>query len=49
MIEAAGLGVGVAQRQRDVRPLCDLVLDTRGQDGAFMELVDRVIIPSMND
>ena len=49
MIEAAGLGVGVANVSDDVRPLCDLVLDTRGQDGAFMELVDRVIIPSMND
>ena len=49
MIEAAGLGVGVANVSDDVRPLCDLVLDTRGQDGAFMELVDRVIIPSMSD
>ncbi len=47
MIEAAGLGVGVANITDDVRPLCDVVLKTRGEDGAFMELVESVIEPSM--
>lgn len=48
MIEAAGLGVGVANITDDVRPLCDVVLETRGEDGAFMELLERVIVPSMS-
>ena len=48
MIEAAGLGVGVANITDDVRPLCDVVLKTRGEDGAFMELVESVIEPSMS-
>lgn len=47
MIQAAGLGVGVANVTDDVRPLCDVVLDTRGEDGAFPELIDRVILPSL--
>lgn len=45
MIEMAGLGVGVANVTDDVRPICDLVLDTTGRDGAFPELVRRVIEP----
>lgn len=45
MIEMAGLGVGVANVTDDVRPLCDLVLETSGRDGAFPELVRRVIEP----
>lgn len=49
MIEAAGLGVGVANITDDVRPLCDVVLKTRGEDGAFMELVNEVIVPSMGN
>lgn len=43
MIRAAGLGVGVANVTADVRPFCDVVLDTAGGDGAFEELVDRFI------
>lgn len=45
MIAAAGLGVGVANVTDDVRPVCDLVLDTTGPDGALPELVERVIEP----
>lgn len=47
MIQAAGLGVGVANITDDVRPLCDLVLETTGMDGALPELIERVIVPSM--
>ncbi len=39
MIKAAGLGVGVANVTDDVRPYCDVVLETAGTDGAFSELV----------
>ncbi len=46
MIEAAGLGVGVANVSDGARPACDLVLDTCADDGAFPELVRRVIEPS---
>lgn len=42
VIQVAGLGVGVANVSDDVRPLCDLVLDTRADDGAFPELLDRI-------
>ena len=45
MIRAAGLGVGVANVTDDVRPYCDLVLDTPGGNGAFPELVARVLEP----
>ena len=45
MIAAAGLGVGVANVTDDVRPICDLMLDTTGPDGALPELVERVIEP----
>lgn len=45
MIQAAGLGVGVANVSSDVRPSCDLVLETTGWDGAFPELVERVLEP----
>ena len=47
MIEVAGLGVGVANVTDDVRPHCDLVLDTPAKDGAFGELFERVIKPSL--
>lgn len=43
MIEAAGLGVGVANVTDDVRPHCDVVLETAGTDGAFTELVERFL------
>ncbi len=42
MIRAAGLGVGVANASDDIRPFCDLVLDTPADDGAFPELLDRI-------
>lgn len=45
MIKAAGLGVGVANVTDDVRPFCDVVLDTTGAEGAFGELFDRCIAP----
>ena len=45
MIQAASLGVGVANITDDVRPYCGLVLDTHGEDGAFPELVARVLEP----
>ena len=35
MIKAAGLGVGVANVTDDVRPYCDIVLESTGDDGAF--------------
>lgn len=41
MIQAAGLGVGVANVTDDVRPACDVVLSRTGAQGAFEELVDR--------
>lgn len=43
MIQAAGLGVGVANVTDDVRPSCDVVLNTTGMDGAFEELVERFL------
>lgn len=43
MIQAAGLGVGVANATDDVRPSCDVVLNTTGMDGAFEELVERFL------
>ena len=49
MIEAAGLGVGVANVSDDMRPCCDLVLYTCADDGAFPELVRRVIEPACGD
>ncbi|MDO4437708.1 MAG: HAD-IIB family hydrolase [Coriobacteriaceae bacterium] len=45
MIQAAGLGVGVANVTDDVRPYCDAVLETTGMDGAFEELVERFLEP----
>lgn len=45
MIEAAGLGVGVANVTDDARGACDLVLDTDADHGALDELVRRVIEP----
>lgn len=45
MIQIAGLGVGVANSTDDIRPFCDLILDTDCEAGAFEELVSRVIEP----
>ena len=42
MIQAAGLGVGVANASDDIRPFCDLILDTTADDGAFPELLSRI-------
>ena len=46
MIKAAGLGVGVANVRDDVRPYCDIVLESTGDDGAFEELVEKYLEPS---
>ena len=46
MIKAAGLGVGVANVTDDVRPHCDAVLESTGDDGAFEELVEKYLEPS---
>lgn len=46
MIKAAGLGVGVANVTDDVRPYCDIVLESTGDDGAFGELVEKYLEPS---
>lgn len=46
MIKAAGLGVGVANVTDDVRPYCDIVLESTGDDGAFEELVEKYLDPS---
>ena len=46
MIKAAGLGVGVANVTDDVRPYCDAVLESTGDDGAFGELVEKYLEPS---
>lgn len=46
MIKAAGLGVGVANVTDDVRPYCDAVLESSGDDGAFEELVEKFLEPS---
>lgn len=45
MLKTAGLGVGVANVSDDARPYCDAVLDTRAEDGALAELVERFIEP----
>lgn len=45
MIQAAGLGVGVANVSDDVRPFCDLVLDTPADKGALAEVLSRIIEP----
>ena len=44
MIQAAGLGVGVANVTPDVAPFCDVVLKTSAYDGAFPELVDTCLL-----
>lgn len=46
MVKAAGLGVGVANVTDDVRPYCDIVLESTGDDGAFEELVEKYLEPS---
>ena len=46
MIEAAGLGVGVANVTDDVRPFCDAVLRASADDGAIAEVVERFILAS---
>ena len=46
MIKAAGLGLGVANVTDDVRPYCDAVLESTGDDGAFEELVEKYLEPS---
>lgn len=46
MIKAAGLGVGVANVTDDVRPYCDAVLESTGDEGAFEELVEKYLEPS---
>ncbi|MDM8245605.1 Cof-type HAD-IIB family hydrolase [Collinsella tanakaei] len=48
MIQAAGLGVGVANVSDGTRPFCDMVLDTTADDGALPELLKRVIEPEHN-
>ncbi len=45
MLQAAGMGVGVANVSDDARPYCDLVLSKTGGEGALPELVERVIEP----
>ena len=45
MIKAAGLGVGAANVTDDVRPYCDVVLETAGTEGAFSELIERFLEP----
>lgn len=45
MIKAAGLGVGVANVTDDVRPYCDVVLETARTEGAFSELIERFLEP----
>lgn len=45
MIREAGLGIGVANVTDDVRPFCDVVLEARGIDGAFPEIVERFLEP----
>lgn len=47
MIEAAGLGVGVANATEDLRPFCDVVLDSASNDGALAEVFDRFIQPTL--
>ncbi len=45
MLRAAGLGVGVGNVTDDARGACDLVLETTADEGAFPELVRRVLEP----
>ena len=42
MLKAAGCSVGVANIDDECRPYCDVVLNTKGPDGAFPELLDRL-------
>ena len=45
MLDAAGLGVGVANVTDDAREHCDAVLDSTCFDGALPELVERFLEP----
>lgn len=45
MLDAAGLGVGVANVTDEARAHCDAVLKTTGYDGALPELVERFLEP----
>ena len=45
MLDAAGLGVGVANATDDAREHCDVVLDSTCFDGALPELVERFLEP----
>jgi len=41
MIAAAGLGVAVANAEKDIKELADVVLDARAEDGALAEVARR--------
>lgn len=41
MIEAAGLGIGVANVDDITAPFCDVILEHTGAEGALMEIVER--------
>lgn len=45
MLDAAGLGVGVANVTDDAREHCDVVLDSTCFEGALLELVERFLEP----
>lgn len=47
MIRAAGLGVGVANSSPDLVPYCDVILETDAYHGAFPELLERYLEPSI--
>lgn len=46
MVQAAGLGVGVANALPALRPYCDVVLETEARDGALPEVVERYLEPA---
>lgn len=47
LLDAAGLGVGVANATPDLLPHCDVVLRSSAYEGAFPELLERFLEPAV--
>ena len=44
MLEAAGIGVGVANASEDVRAVCDVITDHTCEEDAVAEAIERFVL-----
>ena len=44
MIQAAGLGVGVQNAAKDIKPLCDYITEATNNEGAVAEVIEKFIL-----